>query len=336
MMKQFVFGHSLAKYKWIGIFYNVLSIVLVGLTALLSSDDGSHSGAQESNPALGISLILAGAFVQSLQYVFEERMMTATGDLPAAPPLLIIGMEGLWGIIICMTLLYPAAYAIKGDDHGSLENIFNSLTILYNTPMIQVMFTIYFFSILLFNIFALLVTCLLDSVWRAILDNFRPIAVWGLDLTIFYTITTVFGEAWTKWCWIQLFGLMILLYGTGIYNAPNPGSIRLTGQFYDCFFDCTEEYFEAEEQAAAAAGRGDSRMPPTPELIGSTTPFYGGVSPLVLLSPAAQNRNSRSTYLNERIEMRALLNKETPYQTNGSAGIAASSVRKENYGTGNK
>lgn len=42
------------------------------------------------NPLLGVALILCGTFVQSLQYAFEEKVMT--GDV-SAPPLLVIGME---------------------------------------------------------------------------------------------------------------------------------------------------------------------------------------------------------------------------------------------------
>lgn len=288
IMKQFVFGHSLATYKWIGIFYNFLSIILVGFTALLSAGDSSaHAAEGENNPVLGVALVLCGAFVQSLQYVYEERMMTTTADLPAAPPLLIVGMEGLWGTIICLFVLYPIAFSIQGPDHGSLENLWNSLTILYNTPAIQVMFTLYFISILLLNIFALLVTFLLDSVWRAILDNFRPISVWIFDLSIFYFVTKSFGEPWTIWCWIQLLGLFVLFYGTAIYNAPNAGSIRLTGDATSCYIDCSDEYFEAEEEIEKMQANSADGFP----ISATQTPYSNVVSPLMLMSPAAQDRS---------------------------------------------
>jgi hypothetical protein len=244
-MKQFVMKHHLAKYKWIGIFYNVLSIVLVGVVAFMSKGSGSSSA--ESRPLLGVALILSAAFVQSILFVFEEVVMSDSGDLPQIPPLLLIGMEGIWGTAICVFILYPIAYSMHGNDHGSLENPFNTYAIFKNSGAIQAMFALYFFSVLMYNVFALLVTCLLDSVWRAILDNFRPIAVWSLDLAIFYFITRAFGESWTKYCWIQLLGLLILIYGTAIYNAPNSGSIKLTGDCMSCAIDCTEEYAKLAE-----------------------------------------------------------------------------------------
>lgn len=94
--------------------------------------------------------------------------------------------------------------------------------------------------------FAVLVTYMLNSVWHAILDNFRPITVWGTDLFIFYMITSSgdFGEPWTKWSFVQLGGMFVLLYGTAIYNAPNGGSILLKGQWYAFGYDLSHEYDE--------------------------------------------------------------------------------------------
>lgn len=75
LLKQFALNHHLHRFKWIGIVYNVLSIVFVGLTALLSSGGASISTTKDStdaaaateNAVLGVMLILCGAFVQSLQ-----------------------------------------------------------------------------------------------------------------------------------------------------------------------------------------------------------------------------------------------------------------------------
>jgi drug/metabolite transporter (DMT)-like permease len=86
ILKHFVLKDKLAKYMWVGVGLNVVSIVLVGATA-----QSSESG--QGDPLVGVALILAGAFVQSLQYAFEEKVMSS--DV-GAPPLLVIGMEGFW------------------------------------------------------------------------------------------------------------------------------------------------------------------------------------------------------------------------------------------------
>ena len=167
-------------------------------------------------------------------------------DIPA-PPMLLIGMEGLWGTLLCVCVLYPLAYHIPGPDHGCIENPFNTLAMISNSTAIQQMFCLYFLSVFLYNVFGVLVTCTLNSVWHAILDNFRPISVWGTDLYIYYVINRAFGEPWTVLSYLELLGMFVLLYGTAIYNAPNQGSIKLLGEWYSFGLDFRDDYEEIEE-----------------------------------------------------------------------------------------
>ena len=71
---------------------------------------------------------------------------------------------------------------------------------------------------------------MMSSVWHAILDNFRPISVWGVDLALFYVVTSgAFGEAWAyPGSYVQVAALGVLLYGTAVYN----GSIKVPGCSY--------------------------------------------------------------------------------------------------------
>lgn len=221
LMKQHVLGDNLYKFQWFGVFWNVVSVILVGSTAILNSGENSQSNAEPGEALLGIVLVMLGAFVQALQFVFEEKVMTM--DEIAVPPLLLIGMEGLWGTLLCLFIVYPLVYYLPGDDHGSYEDPFNTYQLFKNSSTIQIAFMIYFFAIFGYNLFAVLVTFVLNSIWHAILDNFRPITVWLSDLMIFYVISKSngYGEPWTQYSVIQLFGMLVLLYGTAVYNAPN-------------------------------------------------------------------------------------------------------------------
>jgi hypothetical protein len=85
-------------------------------------------------------------------------------------------------------------------------------------------------TVFLYNIFCIYVTYLLSSIWHAILENFRPVSVWGTDLILYYLITDgLFGEAWTKYSWIQFIGMILLFVGTAVYN----GSIEVPGFEYE-------------------------------------------------------------------------------------------------------
>lgn len=299
LLKQFFLKHPLTKFMWIGVIWNVVSIVLVGYTAMISasSSDEDENSEATNNALLGVTYILCGALVQSLQYAFEEKVMNM--DI-AAPPLFLIGMEGFWGVIVCVFALYPAAYYMSGDDHGSIENPFNTYEMLKNSADIRNMYLFYFISVFMYNMLACLVTYMLNSVWHAILDNFRPITVWGVDLFIFYWVSTDFGEAWTPSSYIQLIGMFVLLYGTAVYNAPNPGSIQLRGGIWSCFMDFTDEYLELEdemsdEQLNAEHDRKHGIVP--------SSPFRGSSSPFLTGTPNSRRKQQYTRVHNEdRIE----------------------------------
>lgn len=227
LMKQHVLKDHLYKFQWAGVFGNVISVMFVGATAILASENSPNKKEASGGEALlGVLLILAGAFVQALQFVFEEKVMNM--EIPA-PPLLMIGMEGVWGTFLCVAVLYPIAYYLPGDDHGSFENFENTFAMIKNSTTIQVAFVVYFFAIFGYNLFAALVTFLLNSVWHAILDNFRPITVWSTDLFIYYVIvqTGDLGEPWTKWSFIQLIGMFVLFYGTA-------GKVKMRARCFSC------------------------------------------------------------------------------------------------------
>lgn len=254
IMKQHVLGHKLHSFQWVGVFWNVVSVFLVGGTAMLASyeqelQEGAvlaSVGGTSSTAVLGVFFVLSGAFVQALQFVFEEKVMSMEDSVP---PLFLIGMEGLWGTLICVFLLYPLAYYTPGSDHGSYEDPFNTWFMIQNSSSIQIIYVFYFLTVFAYNVLACLVTFMLSSVWHAILDNFRPITIWAVDLFIFYGIThSTYGESWTKWSVIQLVGMLVLLYGTSIYNAPNAGSLRLEGQWYAFGMNFYRDYREIEQQ----------------------------------------------------------------------------------------
>ncbi len=247
LLKQFYLLDKLKKFMWVGVWWNFVAICLVGYVANLNSTlakssediDPLKDNSDMNHPLIGVALILTGAVVQSLQYAWEEKVMSL--DI-GAPPLLLIGMEGFWGTLFCIFVLYPLAYYLPGSDHGSIENPFNTIELMRNSVEIQNVFWLYFISIFGYNMLCALITFLLNSVWHAILDNFRPITVWGSDLFIYYCVTTALGEQWTQFSYIQVCALCVLLYGTAIYNAPNPGSIKLTGGILSFFMDFTPEY----------------------------------------------------------------------------------------------
>lgn len=54
-----------------------------------------------------------------------------------APPLVVIGMEGIWGTLIMLFVL-PLAAALPGRDLGSIENTYDSFYMVSQSRAVQV------------------------------------------------------------------------------------------------------------------------------------------------------------------------------------------------------
>ena len=211
LLKAFVLKERLSKHMWTGVFINLLAMMMVSSTTFLEPHEPGTR-----DPRLGVLFILLSCLVQGSQYVFEEKVMSVEG----APPLMVVGMEGVWGTILMLLFVFPVAYVLPGEDKGSLENIYDTFVMVSNSQAIQIVLFAFFVTVAFYNIFAIYVTHFLSSIWHAILDNFRPISVWGTDLLLFYVFTGGrFGESWNQWSWLQLGGMFVLFFGTAVYNG---------------------------------------------------------------------------------------------------------------------
>jgi len=218
---------TVRSFQWLGIATITISMILISSSSLLDSNAEKASTANNDNPLLGILLLLASSVVVALQYVFEEKVMAGDGS---APPLLLVGMEGVWGTVLMWGCVFPWAYILPGSDKGSLENVFDSWTMLKNNPTIQLVLFGFFITVAIYNICGILITKLGSSMWHTILDNFRPVSVWITQLLLFYVFThKTFGEAWTNCSYVEAAGLGVLLLGTAIYQ----GKIQIKGLSYE-------------------------------------------------------------------------------------------------------
>ena len=214
ILKRYVLDHKLKRHMWFGVAIISLSMLVVAFASLAAPTSGDDdSTTVSSDPRIGVTLVLVGCLAQGVQYVFEEKVMAS--DDPA-PPLVVIGMEGLWGTVLSIFLIYPLAYMLPGEDVGGCyENPWNSLHMIQSSPVLPSLVVGFVFTVTAYNMSAIYVTNYLSSVWHAILDNFRPAAIWGLDLFIFYQLLpgSSYGEQWlVPGSYIQVDGLHRMLF----------------------------------------------------------------------------------------------------------------------------
>lgn len=245
LLKTTVLGHKLTRYMWVGIMVNTVAMIMVAMTSWIDPSTASGEAAtgtvesESRDPLVGIIFILLSCIVQGSQYVFEEKVMAVDN----APPLVVVGMEGVWGSILVPLVVFPWAYILPGNDvDGCFENVLDAWYMTVNSTNIQIVLVLFTVTVFLYNIFCIYVTFLLDSVWHSILDNFRPVSVWATDLLLFYVFTNGrFGEEWSQGSYLQLIGLILLFVGTAVYNK----TIQLPGFDYSDIDD-SNDYIDVE------------------------------------------------------------------------------------------
>jgi len=241
-------GKKLKVYHWYGVVFCVIAVVLVGTATI--------EGAHESNRTnltlqmFGVGLIILSQFIQAMQIVFEEMMLK---DYRASA-LLIVGMEGIWGVIlmsIFLTVLYYTPSLNEECKEQALcechwnstcsewakdmesferstscqvqslyhEDTLESLTMIKNSIDLIGLLCTYLFSILFYNISGLNVMKNLSAIHLSILQATRTLCIWLVDIIIYYLIPIEgHGERWTEWSPLQLCGFGFLVLGNLIYN----------------------------------------------------------------------------------------------------------------------
>lgn len=215
-------------HKWIGVFFCILGICLVGLASVLGAQD-TDSGDASKSPVglviLGMGLILLGQVVQAAQTVAEEYFMKKL----SLPALEVIGYEGMWGIVVMAVLVLPLFALLPGDDAGCLENTSDTFEMLHSSSYLSMTFVVLVISCLLYNLCGIGITSALTAVHRLICEAMRTAVVWGFALVVHYCDPKAsFGESLTMYSLIEVAGFLVLILGQMIYGSI----IRIPGIEY--------------------------------------------------------------------------------------------------------
>ena len=106
-MKHYVLKDLLYIFHWVGVFWIVVSVLIGGSSALLVSQmsgNTTNGSVTAIDTLVGVALVIAGVFLNALQVVIEEKLMSL--DVPV-PPLLLIGVQGLWGVALSIVVMFP-------------------------------------------------------------------------------------------------------------------------------------------------------------------------------------------------------------------------------------
>ncbi|VDM64131.1 unnamed protein product [Angiostrongylus costaricensis] len=237
-------GIRIQGFKWIGMTFVILGLVVVGVTDTLYHDNP----VDDKNAIItGNLLIIMAQIIVAIQMVYEQKYLNQY-DVPA---LFAVGLEGLFGTIILSILLVPMYYihvprTFSTNPEGRLE--FSCLCEICEQPWVAVALSGIIVSIAFFNFAGVSVTKELSATTRMVLDSVRTLVVWILSIPLF-------GELFIP---LQLVGFGFLILGMFVYNdiiigpwfrqriLPNMGESHFCTRC--CFTICGADLIETESE----------------------------------------------------------------------------------------
>lgn len=189
-------GRRQYPYHYVGVLLVVAGITVVSLSSMVDAKTGTVS-AMPSAMMMGISILILGQVFQAGMFVYEEKIMCKY----PVPPLQCVGMEGVFGLTICVAVLIPCEYLGYAKSMGAFYQMSQSLWL-----TASVFGAIC--SLALFNYAGATVTQKASAIARTTIKMSSTILIWMCELT--------FG--WNTFHVLQLVGFIILAAGTLLYN----------------------------------------------------------------------------------------------------------------------
>jgi hypothetical protein len=266
-------GKYPGKHMVCGLFVNAIGVAIVIACSTEATNENMNT---RPNAFLGVCFIMLSSFIQAVQFVAEEKVLVG-----GVPPMVVMGIEGAWGIIITGGLVLPMAQCISGPDTGSVENSFDTWAQLMHSPTLCGYCFMFFVVVCVFNVIQMWINYRYGSVYNSLIATLRPLGVWSIELAAYYSTTgsqlQETGSGWTMpWSALQLGGMMLLFVGTAVFNE----NIKLRRYFkYDDDNDGGDEGEGRDEGGRGHGGRGGGR----------------DVGADMMNKSALENRNSRDS-----------------------------------------
>ena len=212
LVTRCVRGRRVTRVRCAGVGVVTIGIIMVGIfesrsaAMAIQEDDSTQDGT--SQQVIGILLILGSSIMSAFQDIAEEVFMQEADF----PPALLVGMEGLYGLIVALVLYFPLAPLFGVSPSAVLEDLQTSGKIVGLSVGYGLLVTVTALS----NVAAIRVT---SSMTRNVWKNFRTVLIWIVGLIIFYASgNPALGEEWViPGSFYILMGFAVILTGVYIY-----------------------------------------------------------------------------------------------------------------------
>ncbi|KAK9455496.1 hypothetical protein V1511DRAFT_521244 [Dipodascopsis uninucleata] len=215
--------------QWAALGVVVLGVFIVGLSGTIygqkdsttrREDDPAHAmdnseygeGGSEDSPttvlhvSFGVFLIALAQMFAAGQFVYEEYLLSKYH----MDSMRVVGWEGIFGLALTAVIMLVSFITVGHTENGrggyfdipsGFSQMFRNKSVFSSSIFIML-------SIGLFNFFGIAVTRTVSATSRSTIDTCRTLFIWIISIII----------GWEKFRALQLFGFVLMVYGTLVFN----------------------------------------------------------------------------------------------------------------------
>ncbi|OQR95954.1 Drug/Metabolite Transporter (DMT) Superfamily [Thraustotheca clavata] len=224
-------GLKIQRYQILSIAIMVVSIIIVSIAGIVGEDNLSpkdifsirlhHVFKSDWNQVVGMSMILVAQVIFSAQLVVEEHFLNQL----QLSPFLLVGMEGLWGLVLFIPLIQFLKLTPEGTSDAALlwhESFPDTWTKLSNSPFLCLLVVSYTLCIGAYQITALYITKHHSALVRSMIEIGRTIGVWALGFVVYYIFNwsgpSSPGEKFSTWTLVEFVGFLLMAIASLTYK----------------------------------------------------------------------------------------------------------------------
>lgn len=214
LFSKWINNRPILRHHFAGVLFSSVGFILVGLAGYIATTGGDSEGNYTVGGFfLGVVFMILNLVLQAIQSNVEERIMTKN----AIPPMRMVGLEGLFGIIWMFAVLVVLSYipcpnSQLCDIGGYTEDVATGLKALFAQPMLVMWCCITIFAIFFVNLNGMILIQNVSAVFRVFWSNTTTIFVWAICLIVGYESFVAVPFL------VQLIGFSCLVTGNFTYN----------------------------------------------------------------------------------------------------------------------
>ena len=137
-------------YHYIGLILTIAGVTLVGLSSIMGAKANATSKNSKGTSMvfIGNIMVILSQLMSATQMVVEEKFLKGR----KLPPEFVVGCEGMFGILIMLSIILPTVMALEGKDGGGVhEDPIDALHLIGSNGKLLALVAAYWISIAFYN-----------------------------------------------------------------------------------------------------------------------------------------------------------------------------------------